>query len=271
MHLNSPYIQFQDNTYSHPILYGEYINHTLYLIHPDKKIALNIQPEKLDEFIQDLAENIQSLLLYIKSFELRAKQNQLKIKKRKKLLPDAIILVPSQINQTKVIDTTKDVQFTPINNLIHFDYPRPEKKNFINQIQQLQHKLDTKKSEINFKYTYHSKQTDQEILSEQNFKTPFFFKSPDFTILSETINTQNENKLNTNQDILFTEDHPRDFQKGVLKIYTPTKTTTHLLKQSTEIIQTNVQKNLTKNINNQTKPFQIYKQLCSKINQHKSE
>lgn len=271
MHLSPPFIKFQNKTYSHPVLYGEYINQTLYLIHPNKKIALNINPEKLDEFIQELFENIQSPLLYIKSFELRAKQNQLKIKKRNKLLPDAIILIPSQINQEQILDVKKPVKFTPINNPIYFDYPKPDKKNFINQIQQLQNKLDTQKYEMNFKFTYQSKLADSDIISEQNFKTPLYFKSPDYSIIADTTPYKSLETLKTTQDILFTEDHSRDFQKGVLKIYTQSKTTTHILKQSTEIIQTNVQKNLTKKINNKTKAFQIYKDLCSKINQHKGE
>lgn len=271
---NSITIQFQGATYSHPILYGEYVNETLYLIHPDKKIALNIPTQKLETFIESVFSNIQSKFqqdipcFLLKSFETIAKENNYKIKKRKKLLPEAIIFIPSQENSKPIIQTDTFVSLTPLNEPIYFDYPKPDKTKFINQISNLQKKLNKDKHNINFKYIYHSKEDDQKIISDQNLNQAFILKTPDFTIASSTTLLQ---KPNLNQDILFTENHPRNFQMGQLKVTKNKTTNNYTLDNSTSIIQTNVQKNLTLKINKQSKPFDLFKKLSKAINQVKND
>lgn len=274
MHPQPPYLQLENNTYSHPLLYGEYINQTLYLLHPQKKIALNIPPEKLDQFIQEihsnLCKNLQKnfQLFQINSFELIAKQNNLKIKKRKNLLPESIIFLPTQVNQIKTLETTEYVNLTPLNSPLYFDYPKPDKTNFINQIQHLQKKLTKTKHHINFSYTSHSKLDDHKILTLKKYNKPLLFKSPDFSILADL---KKHSPIKTTQNILFTEDHPRNFQKGTLSIFQNNQKTDYSIDQSTNIIQTNIQHNLTLQINNQTKAFQIFKKLSKAINNAKND
>jgi hypothetical protein len=269
-----PYLQFQNNIYTHPLLYGEYINQTLYLLHPQKKIALNIPPEKLNTFVQEIYSNLQKhlkkdfQLFQINSFELIAKQNNFKVKKRKNLLPESILFLPSQTNSDQTLQSNESVKLTPLNSPIFFDYPKPDKTKFINQLQHLQKKLTKKKLNINFSYISHSKQDDQKILTSKNYSNPLLFKSPDFTILADL---KNHSQIQTDQNILFTENHPRNFQKGQLTIYTKNQKNDYSIDQSTNIIQTNIQNNLTLQINNQTKAFQIYKKLSKAINQSQDD
>lgn len=266
---NSVTIQFENKTYSHPILYGEYFNQTLYLLHPDKKIALNISTDKYDDFIKNLFQNIQNKFpqtipsFQINSFEFLAKSQEFKLKKRKKLLPDSIIFIPTQENSNPIIDIDEFVTMTPSNNPIYFDYPKPDKSKFINQINQLQKKLTKEKFEINFKYIHHSKESDQKIISALNLTDTLTITTPDFTITSST---QPQNNQSINQNILFTENHFRNFQKGQLKLHTKNKISDYTLDQSTSMIQTNVQKNLTLKINSKTKAFDLFKKLSSAIN-----
>ncbi len=271
---NSITLQHENQTYSHPILYGEYIHETLYLIHPDKKIALNIPTEQFSNFIEDLSRNIikktnpKAKLFQINSFEFLAKQSNFKLQKHNYLLPHAIIFVPSQINGEQILEIDQHIQLTPDNSPIYFDYPKPNKTNFINKIKHLQKNLSDKKEFINFKYTHHSKQPDQIILTSKELSNPFLLKTPDFTLISET---KNFNKPNFNQNILFAEDHPRYYQKGQLQIHTSTKTFDYSLDQSTSIIQTNIQENLTLKINNKTKAFDLFKNLSKAINDSKND
>lgn len=267
---NSITIQFEKKQYSHPILYGEYVEGTLYLIHPDKKIALNIPPEKLTEFAESIFQNIQSKFtqptpsFLIQSFETIAQSKGLKLKKRKKLLPDAILFIPSQVNNQKIFDTDLFLQMTPINQPIFFDYPKPDKTKFINQISHLQKKLTKEKKTINFSYTSHSKETDQKIISELPNPSNCQIKTPDFTL---AIQLTPPLPKDIDQNILFTENHPRNFQKGSLHYYTKDKKNDYSIDQSTNIIQTNIEHNLSLKINNQTKAFDIFKKLSKAINQ----
>jgi hypothetical protein len=267
---NSITLKFNQHTYSNPILYGEYVAGTLYLIHPDKKIALNITPEKLQPFIESLFQNIQTKFtqsipcFFINSFETIAQTQNYKLKKRKKLLPDSIIFIPSQKNNLPIIKTDTHVTLTPLNNPIHFDYPKPDKTKFINQISHLQKKLTKQKETINFSYTSHSKLSDQEIITTLTHKTDTLVKTPDFTLALET---KNYSPPTINQNILFTENHSRNFQKGSIHLYTKDKKLGYSIDQSTNIIQTNIEHNLSLKINNQTKPFHIFKKISKAINQ----
>lgn len=276
---NSPSLQINESSYQNPILYAEYINGVLYIIHPDKKIALNIPETQYQNFINTLIQETENKLnkkwyfIHLKSYELLAKETDLKTKKhRQNLLPQAIFFIPSKVTtptSNVELEIEKPVSFTPTQNRLHIDYPKETKINFINRIQHLQRKLDTK-SDINFKFTSHSKLNNLDILnqiypnfSSTNSPDKMIFQNPDYSIISQLSALQKPNP--NSQNSILTEKHPRSFQRSSLHINTPDNLYSYTLIDPFEIIQENIIHNLLLSVSPKTKAFSLFQKLQQQI------
>lgn len=275
----TPYININEETYSHLITYMIYQNGKLYILHPDKKIALNIPPTSLFPFIQEVEKSLKNQLtkshqiFQVISFELLAKIRELKPKKvRTTFLPEAVFLIPSiktdnKGSSVKLINTKQHITLPPQESRHYQPSFTPDKNHFINQIKQLQ-KRNPNKTTFNQKFIQDNT-TQEEILLQnlQSDQKKFLLKTPDFSIFGSIEKTTQipfpDQSLQANIKL---ESHHRNFQNGCIIISNPhtQEKTIYKITNSIESIQNNLYTNIIQNIKPTSKQFDVYKKAVSK-------
>lgn len=279
----SPYFQINNTVFSEIITYMIYQNGKLYIHHPDKQVALNIQPKSLLEFIKNTEEIIQKNIqkdfetIHILSFEFLAKLQDLKPKKtRTTFLPEAIFLIPStKINHEgssiNLLSTEEHITFPPLEDRHYIPPFTPDKNHFINQIKQLQ-KRNPNKTTFNQKFIQDNKIQEEILLKNLQKNSPknqesFLLKTPDFSLLGQIQKTNQTQLPKKNiQPNLKLESHLRNFQSGSIIINNPhsNQKDTYTINASIESIQNNLYTNITQNVKPDSKQFDIYKKSISK-------